>query len=108
MDGNVSEHIIKTEKFKTFSDKYVRNFIPKSVKGGRIVALNRYYESNHCEEILDTIRKHLKIKKNEISYVVDEYLKYIRTKRDAIKLDFENAEKDYRKINNRDLEKILD
>ena len=35
-------------------------------------------------------------------------MKYIRTKRDEIKLDFENAEKDYRKINNRDLEKIPD
>ena len=70
--------------------------------------MNRYFESNQCEEILNTIKKHLKIKDNEVSNIVDEYLKNINTKRDEFKLEFENGEKDYRKINNKELDKFLD
>ena len=69
----------KNREFYTFNDKYVRDFIRKSIKGGGVAALNRYFESNQCEEILNTIKKHLKIKDNEISNILDEYLKYINT-----------------------------
>ena len=50
----------------------------------------------------------MKKKDNEISNVVDEYLKYINTKRDEFRLEFENDEKDYRKINKEELDKFLD
>ena len=46
----------KDREFYTFNDKYVRDFIRKSIKGGRVAALNRYFESNQCEEILNTIK----------------------------------------------------
>ena len=98
----------KDREFYTFNDKYVRNFIRKSIKGGRVAALNRYFESNQCEQILDTIKIHLKINNNEISYIIDECLKYIKTKRDGFKLEFENGEKDYRKINKKELDKFLE
>ena len=52
-------------------------------------------------------KKHLKIIDNEISTIVDEYLKYINTKREKFKLNFENGEKDYRKINKKELDKFL-
>ena len=97
----------KDREFDTFNDKYVRNFIRKSIKGGRCGAYIRYFESNQCEEILNIIKKHLKINNNEISNIVDEYLKYIRTKREEFKLEFENGEKDYRKINTKELDKFL-
>ena len=42
-------------------------------------------------------KKTFKNKNNEISNIVDEYLKYINTKRDEYKLEIENGEKDYRK-----------
>ena len=89
----------KDREFFTFNDKYVRDFIRKSIKGGRVGAFNRYFESNQYEEILNIIKKHLKINDNEISNIVDEYLKYINNKREEFKLKFENGEKDYRKIN---------
>ena len=56
----------KNREFYTFNDKYVRDFIRKSIKGGRVGAFNRYFESKQCEEILNIIKKHLKIKDNEI------------------------------------------
>ena len=97
----------KDRVFYTFNDKYVRDFIRKSIKGGRVGAFNRYFESNQCEEMLNIIKKHLKIKDNEISIIIDKYLKYINTKRDEFKLEFENGENDYRKINTKELDKYL-
>ena len=98
----------KDREVYTFNDKYVRNFIRKSIKGGRVSAFSRYFESNQCEEILNTIKKHLKINDNEISNVIDKFLKYINTKRDGFKTDFENGEKGSSKINNKELNKFLE
>ena len=98
----------KDREFYTFNDKYVRDFIRKSIKGGRVAALNSYFESNQCEEILNTIKKHLKINVNEISNIIDEYLNYINTKRGEYTIEFGNGEKDYRKINKKELEKFLE
>ena len=36
----------KVREFYTFNDKYVRNFIRESIKGGRVAAFNRCFESN--------------------------------------------------------------
>ena len=98
----------KDRDFYTFNDKYVRDFIRKSIKGGRVAALNRYFESNQCEEILHIIKKHLKINDNGISIIIDGCLKYIDTKRDEFKLEFENGKKDYRKVNKKELDKFLE
>ena len=98
----------KDREFYTFNDKYVINFIRNSIKGGRVGAFIRYFESNQCEEILNTIKKHLKINDNEISNIIDEYLKYITTKRKEYTLAFENGEKDYRKTNKKELDKFLE
>ena len=85
----------KNKEFYTFNDKYVRDFIRKSIKGGRVGAFNRYFESNQCEEFLNIIKKHLKINNNEISNIIEEYLEFINIKREEFKLKFENGEKDY-------------
>ena len=98
----------KNKEFYTFNDKYVRDFIRKSIKGGRVGAFNRYFESKQCEEILNIIKNQLKINNNEISYIVDEYLKFINIKREEFKLKFENGEKDYRKINKKELDNFLE
>ena len=98
---------IKDREFYTFNNIYVRDFMRKSIKGGRVAALNRYFESNQSEEILNTIEKHLKTNDNEISNIIDKYLKYINTKRKEYTLEFENGEKDYRKINKKELDNFL-
>ena len=72
----------KDRDFYTFNDKYVRAFIGKSIKGGRVGAFNRHFESKRCEELLLTNKKQLKIKDNEIPNTGDEHLKYINTKLD--------------------------
>ena len=54
----------KDREFYTFNDKNVRDFIRKSIKEGRVFALNRYFESNQCDEILNIIKRHLKLNDN--------------------------------------------
>ena len=98
----------ENREFYTFNGKHVRDFVRKSIKGGRVAALNRYFESNQNGEILFTIRKLLKINDNEISNIVDVYLKHNNTKRDEYKLEFVKGEKDYRKINTKELNKVLE
>ena len=87
----------KNREFYAFNDKYVRDFIRKPIKGGRVAALNRYFEPKKCEETLNTFEKHLKINENEVSIILHEYLKYIYTKRGELMLEFENREKDHQK-----------
>ena len=82
----------KDREYCTFNDKYVTDFIGKSIKGDRVTAFRRYFESNQCEAILNTIKKHLTLSDNEISTIVDEYLKNNKIKRDEFKLEFENGE----------------
>ena len=52
----------KDREFYTFNEKYVRNLIRKSIRGGRVASFNGYFESNQCEEILKTIKKTFKNK----------------------------------------------
>ena len=87
----------KNQEFYTFNDKYVRDFIRKSIKRGRVAALNKYFEPSRCEEILNTITIPLNINGIEISNIIDDYLKYINIKREEFELEFKNGEKDYQK-----------
>ena len=72
----------KDRDFYTFNNKYVRDFIR---------------------------RKIIKLNDNEISYIVDEYLKYINTSRDELKWWWIwKWWKNYRKINKKELDNYLD
>ena len=46
----------KNRDFYTINEKYVRKFLRRSIKGVRLVALSRYFESNQFEAKLKTIR----------------------------------------------------
>ena len=39
----------KDRNFYNFNDEYVRNFVRKSIKGGKVAAFIRYFESNQSE-----------------------------------------------------------
>ena len=52
----------KDRHFYFFNDKSVRDFIRRSKKGGRCGSFNRYIESKQHDEIILTIKKHLKEK----------------------------------------------
>ena len=62
----------KDRKICTFSNKNVREFVRESVKGEKVTAFSRSFESNQYEKIVKTIKKHLKRRINENSEKVDE------------------------------------
>ena len=64
----------KDREFQTHKHKYVRDFIHKSNKGGRVCAFNRYFESTQFDETLLTIKKHPNIHDNKISSVIDKHI----------------------------------
>ena len=99
---------IEGRAFYTYNDKFVRDSICKSIERGKNDALNRYFESNQCEELLNANKKHLKICDNEISKKVDEFLEHINFKDDGFKLEFEKSEIIYRKLNKKELDKVPD
>ena len=45
----------RDREFYTFNLNYVRDFLCKSIKGDRVAALNRYFESKRSDEILNTL-----------------------------------------------------
>ena len=44
----------KNRDIYTFNDKFVRDFLRKSIKQGKLSAFKRYFGSNQCEEIPNT------------------------------------------------------
>ena len=80
----------------------------KSIKGGKITALNRYFESNQCEQLLITTIELLKLNDIEIFKTVDEYLMNVNIKCGEIKLQFENRGNEYPKTLKKELDKFLD
>ena len=70
--------------------------------------MNRYFESNQCEEILNTIEKPLNINDKVISKIVDDNLKYFNIKREEYKLEFESGQKEDEKIKKEEEDKVLE
>ena len=87
----------ENQEFCTCNDKYVRFFVRKSIKVWSVRALNRYFESNQCEEILNISNKNLNLNDYVISNTADDILKYFNFKRDEFQLEFETGEKNYPK-----------
>ena len=80
----------------------------KSIKGGKKTALNRYFESNQCEELLNTTKELLKLNDIEVFNIVYECLRNVKIKSGETKLEFENREEEYRKTLKKELDKFLD
>ena len=83
-------------------------FLRRSIKGGTVGSLNRYFESNQFEEPINIFKKQLKINDNETSNKIDKSIKVFNIKRDEFKLQFESDEKVYRKVNTKELDKFPD
>ena len=97
----------KDREVYTFNDKYLGDFIRKSIKGRRCGAFTKYFESKQFDGIMFTIEKQPKLNDNEISNNVDEDLKCNNTERNEFKIAYENGVRDYRKMNNKKLHKFL-
>ena len=64
------------KSFFTPKNKYVRDFILKTVHGGRVVSLNRKFVSTSFNQIVNILRKYLD-KEHEISTLFEIYFRKI-------------------------------
>ena len=67
----------KDSEVYTFKKIFVRDFIRKTIKDGKIVAYNCYFLSKQFDVISLNIKKHLNNYDNEISAVFDKYIECI-------------------------------
>ena len=91
----------------SFKNKFLRDFIRKSIKGGTVRALKRYFESILFDEKLLTIRKHLNLYDDNISIVTENYIDNIgknETKYQTMSIGNENI---YRKIDEKKMEEFV-
>ena len=90
-------------EFYAFNNKCKRDYIRRSMKGGRVCTFNRYFESKQFDELWSTIEKHLNLYHIEIATVIDEDLEYIATEKKEYETLFIGHESDYCDIDKNEL-----
>ena len=92
--------------FYTPKNKYVRDFIHKTVHGGRVVALNRKFVSTSFNQKVNILKKYLG-KAHEISKFFEIYFQRIDKVKKHYAKKYENKFDDYRKINKQHFENYI-
>ena len=87
-------------------NKYVRDFIRKTVHGGRVVALTRKFVSSSFNQIVDILEKYLG-KDQEISTLFSIYYHQINKVREHYNNKYESRYVDYRRIDTKEQEKYV-
>ena len=94
------------EPIYTYNDKYMRWFVPQSIKGGRVCAFNQYYKSKHCDDILEIINKELAVK-GTVYNTIEAYMEYKNKYFKIFEKEYENPFNDYRDENIDEKEKYI-
>ena len=90
------------KSFYTPKNKYVRDFIHKSVHGGRVFALNRRFVSSIFNDILIILEKYSS-KKLELSDMIEEYFNRIKKVREYYIKKYESRFNDYRRMDTEEI-----
>ena len=94
------------EPIYTYNDKYMRWFVRKSIKGGRMCAFNQYYKSKHCDDVLKIINKELAVKGTAYN-TIEAYMEYKNKYFKIFEKGYENQFNDYRDENLEEKEKYI-
>ena len=94
------------EPIYTYNDKYMRRFVRQSIKGGRVCALNQYYKSKHCDDILKIINKELAVK-GTVYDTIKAYMEYKNKHFKIFKKEYEDQFDDYRDEDEDEKEKYI-
>ena len=83
------------EPIYTYNDKYLRWFVRQAACGGRVCALNQYYKSKICDDILKTISEELHVQGN-IYDIIEVYMDYKNKHFKVFEKGYENQFDEYR------------
>ena len=93
------------EPIYTYYDKHMSWIVRRARKGERVCAFNQYYESKICV-ILNHTSEETNVKGN-IYNIIEVYLYYKNKHLEIFKIEYENKFKDYRDIDEKEMEKFV-
>ena len=92
------------EPIFTYTDPFMRNFVPKAIKGGRCNASNQHYKSEISDEVFINISKELDHNGN-ICEILEKYFKFLGEYEKQYAKEFDSKFDDYRDIDQKEKEK---
>ena len=67
------------EAIYTYTDPFMRNFVRKSIKGGRCIAFNQRYKSEISDEVFNIISKALNVNEDSNEYeVLEKFFEFLK------------------------------
>ena len=94
------------EPIYTYNDKYMRWFVCRLIKGGRVCSFNQYYNTKICDDVLKIISEELNLNGN-IYDIIEAYLINKNKHFEIFEKEYENHFNDYRDEDIEDKEKYI-
>ena len=89
------------EPIYTYTEPFMRNFVRKTIKGGRCIAFNQHYKSEISDEVFNIISKELKFNGN-ICNLLENYFEFLIKYEKQYGKEFDSNYDDYRDINQKE------
>ena len=78
----------------------MRNFVRKSIKGGRCNAFNQHYKCEISDEVFNIISKELNVNDDSNEYeILEKYFEFLKEHEKQYGKEFDSKYDDYRDIN---------
>ena len=94
------------EPIYTYTDPFMRNFVRKSIKGGRCNAFNQHYKSEISDEVFNIISKELNVNGN-ICDTLEKYFEFLNKNEKQYTKKFDSNYDDYRDIDQKEKQKYV-
>ena len=89
------------EPIYTYTDPFMRNFVRKSINGGRCNSFNQRYKSEISDEVFNIISKNLTVNGNECE-IIEKYFEFLKEHEKLYAKEFKSKYDDYRDINKKE------
>ena len=89
------------EPIYTYTEPFMRNFVGKSIKGGRCNACNQHYKSEISDEVFNIISKELNVNGN-ICDLLEKDFKFLNKYEKEYVKEFDSKYDDYRDIDQKE------
>ena len=91
------------EPINTYTDPFMRNFVRKSIKGGRCNAINQRYKSELSDEVFNIISKQLNVNDDSNEYeVLEKYFEFLNKPEKQYAEEFNSKYDEYRDISQKE------
>ena len=81
------------EEVRSHTDVFTRNYIRRSVKGGRVSANINKFESSSINDVINILKLHLKTEENDIVNLMEIYNGYINVLSEKLALHLKSDKK---------------